>query len=89
MSAYDERVLDLCDMDYDSAAQTLAYIDRLKGEVVRLRDAGNESDDVLGALLRELAPIPWGLHEDATVARDRWRSVAGSPATDETGGDRD
>lgn len=32
MSDYDERVLDLCDMDYDRAAETLAYIDRLREE---------------------------------------------------------
>lgn len=65
-----------------TTGEALDIMSRQAQEIARLRDAGNESDDVLGALLRELAPIPWGLHEDATAARDRWRSAAGTPTTE-------
>lgn len=52
---------------------------RLRAELAETRAAGEALDDVLGALLRELAPIPWALYEDATVARDQYQPREARP----------
>ncbi|MEV1295731.1 hypothetical protein [Pseudonocardia sp. NPDC049635] len=85
MNAHEERVLELCDLDYASAEKVAAEIDRLRAELSasrereqRLTETGNGMAD---AIQRGLSGGDWfEAEEDA----DSWRkAVRGDAPTDE------
>lgn len=69
------------DAEYSRNDALKRRIEKLTAELTETRRVGETLDDALGAVLHELAPIPWGIYEDATVARDRWESVRGDAPT--------